>query len=213
MLPAAADDFGWHDIGFHNNSEVHSPTIDALARYGLLLGRHYAFKVCSPTRSSFISGRLPIHVNVNNANGIAEMQGVDLRMATIAEKMRQGGYATHAAGKWHAGGHVEGQIPVNRGFDSFIGFLQGWENHFTQQQQFPPCHPGCPNGGPGVTPYAPNVPVDLWLNGEPAYGKNGTYGAYLLRPITLTPKTMHARDPKMDPPHIYTAPPAMGNRP
>jgi arylsulfatase B/arylsulfatase I/J len=119
-------DFGWHDIGFHNNTEVKSPTIDALARDGLLLGRHYAYKVCCPTRSSFISGRLPIHVNVDNQNGVAELNGVDIRMTTIAEKLKQGGYATHAAGKWHAGAHLHGQLPLQRGFDSFVGFLQGW---------------------------------------------------------------------------------------
>ena len=38
-------DFGWHDIGFHNNSEVHSPTIDALARDGLQLGRRACLKM------------------------------------------------------------------------------------------------------------------------------------------------------------------------
>jgi len=107
------------------------------------------------------------------------MQGVDLRMTTIAEKMKQGGYATHAAGKWHAGAHVHGQLPLQRGFDTFVGFLQGWENHFTQQQVFPPCHPKrCPNGGPGHTNYSAHAPVDLWLNDQPAYGMNGTYGAF-----------------------------------
>ena len=168
-------DFGWHDIGFHANAEVHSPTIDALARGGLLLGRHYAYKVCCPTRSSFISGRLPIHVNVNNANGVVEMNGVDLRMATIAEKLKQGGYRCHAAGKWHAGAHLHGQLPVERGFDSFVGFLRGWENHFTQQQVFPP-HTGpwphTGNGGQGPTPFAAAEPVDFWLDAGPAYGLN-----------------------------------------
>lgn len=171
-----ADDFGWHDVGFHNNSEVHSPTIDALARDGLMLGRHYAYKVCCPTRSSFISGRLPIHVNVDNQNGVTTLNGVDIRMATIAEKLKEGGYATHAAGKWHAGGHLLGQLPLQRGFDTFVGFLQGWENHFTQQQVFPP--KTGPNGGQGPTPYDAAHPVDFWLDHAPAYGKNGTYGAY-----------------------------------
>ena len=171
-------DFGWHDIGFHDNLEVHSPTIDALARGGLLLGRHYAYKVCCPTRSSFISGRLPIHVNVNNANGVQELNGVDLRMATIAEKMKQGGYKTHAAGKWHAGAHLHGQLPVERGFDSFVGFLQGWENHFTQQQVFPHGPHTGGNGGQGPTNFSASQPVDFWLDHGPAYGLNGTYSAY-----------------------------------
>ena len=42
-----------------------SPKIDALAADGLKLNRHYVFKYCSPTRSSMISGRLPLHVNQN----------------------------------------------------------------------------------------------------------------------------------------------------
>lgn len=123
-----------------------------------------------------MSGRLPIHVNVNNANGVAELNGVDIRMKTIAEKLKEGGYSTHAAGKWHAGAHLHGQLPVQRGFDSFVGFLRGWENHFTQQQVFPPGTGH--NGGQGPTPYESTTPVDLWLDDEPAYGKNGTYGAY-----------------------------------
>lgn len=171
-----ADDFGWHDVGWHNNSEVRSPTIDALARSGVQLLRHYAYKVCCPTRSSFLSGRLPIHVNVDNTNGVATLNGVDLRMKTIAEKLKEGGYATHAAGKWHAGGHLVGQLPLQRGFDSFAGFLQGWENHFTQQQVFPPGTR--PNGGQGPTPYDAGSPVDFYVDNAPAYGRNGTYGAY-----------------------------------
>jgi arylsulfatase A-like enzyme len=175
--PAPRADFGWHDVGFHNNSEVRSPTIDALARGGLMLGRHYAYKVCCPTRSSFISGRLPIHVNTDNQNGVASLNGVDIRMVTIAEKLKQGGYSTHAAGKWHAGGHLRGQLPLQRGFDSFVGFLQGWENHFTQQQVFPP-NSGGNGASSGPTPYKPTSPVDLTINNQPAFGQNGTYGAY-----------------------------------
>ena len=179
---------------------VHSPTIDALARDGLLLGRHYAYLVCCPTRSSFTSGRLPIHVNVNNANGVEELNGVDLRMTTLAEKLKQAGYKTHAAGKWReslflslslltflplvlltsisltfsdAGAHLHGQLPLQRGFDSFVGFLRGWENHFTQQQVFPPNTGG--NGGQGPTPFKNATPVDFWLDDGPAYGKNGQH--------------------------------------
>ena len=137
-----ADDFGWHDVGWHNNSEVRSPTIDALARSGVQLLRHYAYKVCCPTRSSFLSGRLPIHVNVDNTNGVATLNGVDLRMKTIAEKLKEGGYATHAAGKWHAGGHLVGQLPLQRGFDSFAGFLQ----HVTLCSAFYSHLPGCLTG-------------------------------------------------------------------
>ena len=64
-LPVIADDFGWHNIGWRN-PEVSTPNLDALAADGIKLDRHYTFKYCSPTRSSLLTGRLPLHVNQNN---------------------------------------------------------------------------------------------------------------------------------------------------
>ena len=40
----SADDYGWNNIGYHGNKEVHTPTLDRLARGGLILDRHYVFK-------------------------------------------------------------------------------------------------------------------------------------------------------------------------
>ena len=56
------DDMGWGNVGYHNDEPL-TPTIDALAKGGAQLDRFYAYQVCSPTRSGFLSGRLPIHVN------------------------------------------------------------------------------------------------------------------------------------------------------
>eukprot|EP01084_Bolivina_argentea_P174205 301750_1 len=65
------DDLGWATVGYHDN-EVQTPFIDDLrANESLTLLRHYVYKYCSPTRSSFLSGRLPIHVNQQN-RGIDE---------------------------------------------------------------------------------------------------------------------------------------------
>ena len=41
---SSADDYGWNNIGYHGNKEVHTPTLDRLARGGLILDRHYVFK-------------------------------------------------------------------------------------------------------------------------------------------------------------------------
>ena len=63
-------DYGWANFGKHATTEqakeVVTPNLDALADEGILLNRHYAYKICSPSRSSFQSGRLPVHVNVLN---------------------------------------------------------------------------------------------------------------------------------------------------
>ena len=58
------DDFGWNNLGAHNPLEGHTqtPNFDAAVSEGILLERHYTFYWCAPTRSAFMSGRLPYHV-------------------------------------------------------------------------------------------------------------------------------------------------------
>ena len=57
-----ADDTGWNNVGWHN-PDMLTPHADALVAEGVELDRHYAFVYCSPSRSSFMTGRLPYHVN------------------------------------------------------------------------------------------------------------------------------------------------------
>ena len=56
-----ADDTGWNNVGWHND-QMKTPNADALVKEGIELDRHYAFLYCSPSRSSFMTGRLPYHV-------------------------------------------------------------------------------------------------------------------------------------------------------
>ena len=72
------DDLGWGNVGWHRadaglppTTEVQTPNLDVLARGGIDLSRHYGFKSCSPSRCSFQSGRLPVHVP--DANQIPEV--------------------------------------------------------------------------------------------------------------------------------------------
>ena len=77
------DDLGFANVGYNNqpNAEPLTPTIDALHDSGAELTNYYAYKFCSPTRSSFLSGRLPIHVNQQNhpptspAGGVPKVRG------------------------------------------------------------------------------------------------------------------------------------------
>ena len=67
------DDWGWANVGYHRNPptpEVVTPNIDSLVKDGLELDQHYAYQFCSPSRSSLISGRLPIHINDKNSGMI-----------------------------------------------------------------------------------------------------------------------------------------------
>ena len=158
-----ADDLGWHNVGWSGNQEARTPHLDELAMSGVRVERLYTFKYCSPTRSSIMSGRLPHHVTQNNHNNnILNPGGADLRMTLLPATLKKSGYATAMTGKWHVGARSAANLPINRGFDSHLGFLKGGEDHYSQHSR--------DVGG---------VSVDLWRDQAPAYGLNGTHSVYL----------------------------------
>lgn len=59
-----ADDLGFNDVSVHGSPQIPTPAIDALAREGVLLGNYHVQPVCSPSRSTFLSGRHVIHTGV-----------------------------------------------------------------------------------------------------------------------------------------------------
>ena len=103
---------GWNNVGYHassqpNAKEVVTPNIDALAASGVILDRFYAYRFCSPSRSSFLTGRNPIHVNTGNdaltlynpKDQVSGFAGIPRNMTAIAEKLASVGYNTVQAGK------------------------------------------------------------------------------------------------------------------
>ena len=106
---------GWNNVGFHarnqpNADEIQTPRMDDLAANGVILDRHYVYRFCSPSRSSFQTGRNPIHVNtgndaltlVNKNDPISGFAGIPRNMTVLAEKLAAAGYATAQAGKVRA---------------------------------------------------------------------------------------------------------------
>jgi hypothetical protein len=89
-----ASDVGHYNFGWRGNKEARTPHIDSLVAQGLILDRQYVFKYCSPTRSSFLSGRLPVHVNTAN-RGPSDAGGVHIGMSTVADILTQAGYTAH----------------------------------------------------------------------------------------------------------------------
>eukprot|EP01083_Nonionella_stella_P281998 959757_1 len=85
-----ADDLGWANVQYHNdNGEVKTPNINYLVKNGLELNRQYVHYVCSPTRSSVQSGRLPVHVHLaNNGMSGSLTSGIPPNMTCIAERLK-----------------------------------------------------------------------------------------------------------------------------
>eukprot|EP00041_Stephanoeca_diplocostata_P032567 m.1047454 g.1047454 ORF g.1047454 m.1047454 type:complete len:536 (-) comp24171_c1_seq4:309-1916(-) len=173
------DDLGYHNVGFHNPEQI-SPNINAMVENGILLEGHYTFQYCSPTRSSFLSGRLPIHVNMNQPSQGQSPGGIDLRMTLISEVLKEANYSTAFIGKGHIGAYSHANLPINRGFDSHFGFLGGGEDHLTQKT---------------------GAWVDLWRDHAPAYGENGTYSCDLYGNEATA--VLAAHDPTVNPLFMY----------
>ncbi len=135
------DDLGFGQFGCYG-STIDTPNIDRLAANGLRYTNFHVTPVCSPTRAALLTGRNHHEVgmrSVSNFNtGFPNMRGhVTNHAATMAEVLRDEGYATFAIGKWHlcqmedasAAGPYD-QWPCQRGFDRFYGFLQGETDQF-----------------------------------------------------------------------------------
>lgn len=93
------DDLGHDDVAFNGN-EVNldvTANITAAARDGIILKRHYVHWHCSPTRRSFLSGRLPLHHSEFLSSATSD--DLDLRWTTIAQKLKPRGYMAYWFGK------------------------------------------------------------------------------------------------------------------
>ncbi|MHC5023380.1 MAG: sulfatase-like hydrolase/transferase [Planctomycetota bacterium] len=125
-----SDDAGWADFGFqeHAAADVRTltPNIDRIAAEGMQFSQAYmAGVVCSPSRAAMLTGRYQQRFGHENNIPVGYMRGgLDRRQRTIAEHLSARGYVTGLVGKWHLG-YPEGYQPNDRGFDEFIGLLQG----------------------------------------------------------------------------------------
>ncbi|NND05854.1 MAG: sulfatase [Saprospiraceae bacterium] len=136
-----ADDLGYHDLSCMGSEFYETPNIDRIAKEGMIFTNGYATcQVCSPSRASIMSGRVPARHGITD--WIGAKTGEDWRKAgrhnkllppenvanlpaeyeVLPEAMKEAGYKTFFAGKWHLGS--EGSWPTDHGFDINKG---GWD--------------------------------------------------------------------------------------
>jgi len=139
------DDLGWADLGCFGSPFYETPNIDRLCASGMKFTDGYAAcPVCSPTRASIMTGRHPVRVDITDwipgaraknakLQHVEDRDNLAIEEITIAEALKQHGYQTFFAGKWHLGG--KGHWPTDQGFDINVG--------------------GCEKGSPPGGYYAP----------------------------------------------------------
>ena len=145
------DDQGYGDLGSFGSTTIRTPHLDRLAREGRKFTSFMsASSVCTPSRAALLTGSYPKRVGLHK--GVlfpTSTTGLNPAEHTIADHLKQQGYATAAFGKWHLGHHPE-VLPTANGFDAYFGIPYSNDmNH--------PDNQGKPKSGP--------VGMDeLWLD-------------------------------------------------
>ena len=115
------DDMGYADIGPFGAQGYRTPHLDRMAREGIKFTDFYVGRsFCSPSRAALLTGCIPTRVGVGGNFGPHSQTGLSPAEMTIAEVLKQRGYATACFGKWHLG-HQPQFLPPNQGFDEFFG--------------------------------------------------------------------------------------------
>ena len=120
-----ADDLGYGDLGCYGQKQIKTPSLDKMAAEGMRFADHYAGStVCAPSRAALMTGLHTGHLKISTQG---QRFGPD--ETTVAEILKQAGYATGVIGKWGLGQAGSPGIPARKGFDYFFGYLNQTHAH------------------------------------------------------------------------------------
>ncbi len=157
LLPAAApaaarkpniviiftDDQGYADVGKFGAEGFKTPNLDRMADEGVIFRNfHVAQPVCSASRCALLTGCYPNRVGIHGALGPGSKIGLNEKETTLAQLLKQHGYATGMFGKWHLGDAPQ-FMPLQHGFDEFFGLplsCDYWPGHPDLITNFPPAY-------------------------------------------------------------------------
>ena len=143
------DDQGYADVGVFGAKGFKTPNLDRMAREGCKFTNfHVAQPVCSASRTALLTGCYPNRLGIHGALGPGARHGINDSEMTIAQLLKQKGYATGMAGKWHLGHHPQ-FLPTHHGFDEYFGLPYSndmWPHH--------------PEAKPGAYPPLPLIEGD-----------------------------------------------------
>ncbi len=122
------DDLGYGELGCYGQKLIQTPNIDRMAEEGMRFTQCYSGStVCSPSRSTLITGLHTGHTPIRNNGGYGYLYDQDV---TVAKVLKQAGYATGEFGKWDLGIETTPGAPWKQGFDEFFGYLHQIHAHF-----------------------------------------------------------------------------------
>ena len=115
------DDQGYQDVGCFGSPLIKTPNLDKMAAEGMRFTDFYsASSVCSPSRAALLTGCYPLRVGVPRVLWPNLDGGLPTKEITIADMLKEKGYATACIGKWHLGDQPH-YLPTAQGFDYYLG--------------------------------------------------------------------------------------------
>ncbi|NNJ24726.1 sulfatase family protein [Alienimonas chondri] len=116
------DDQGYGDLGCYGSPDIATPNVDALCAAGMKFTSFYVHNRCSPTRAALLTGCHAQRLGINTVVYRRQRTGLHADEITVAELLKEAGYATGIVGKWHLG-EWDRFNPTRHGFESFYGFM------------------------------------------------------------------------------------------
>jgi arylsulfatase A-like enzyme len=133
------DDMGYGDVGPFGAEGYETPNLDRMAEEGRVFTDFYVTQaVCSASRAGLMTGCYNVRVGILGALSHRANHGINADEMTLAEVVKQKGYATACYGKWHLGHHPK-FLPANHGFDDYLGLPYSndmWPFHPTAGDRF-----------------------------------------------------------------------------
>lgn len=127
-----ADDLGYSDLGSFGAKGYRTPNLDRMASQGRRFTNfHVSQPVCSASRAALLTGCYSNRIGIHGALGPSSRVGIADGEVTLAQLLKQKGYATGMAGKWHLGHHAQ-FLPTKHGFDEYLGLPYSndmWPHH------------------------------------------------------------------------------------
>lgn len=120
IIVILTDDQGYGDLGSYGSQTIRTPNIDQLANEGIKFTDFYVHPICTPTRAALMTGSYAPRTGLADVQLWGSPFGLHPDEVTIAEILKEQGYATAAVGKWHLG-EQDAFAPNQQGFDYFYG--------------------------------------------------------------------------------------------
>ncbi|MCC6125597.1 MAG: sulfatase [Pirellulales bacterium] len=121
LVVILTDDQGYQDVGCFGSPDIKTPNLDRMAAEGMRFTNfHVAQAVCSSSRTALLTGCYPNRVGIVGALSPKAKIGISDKEMTLAQLVKQRGYATAIFGKWHLG-HLPPFLPTRHGFDEYFG--------------------------------------------------------------------------------------------